>query len=111
VVPDDGPGQVELPLAWIGVEDVPIVFANNFVVQFDNDLASHIITIGQLSPPALIGSPEEIAEQVSKIEFVPVRPVARIALTPQRMVELIAVLQANVDQREQAAKLRPGDPQ
>ena len=86
------------------------MFANAFVAQFDVDLGAHILTIGQVSPPALLGTPEEIEHQVAEFEFVTVKTIARLAFSPSRMQELIGVLQANVDQREQAATLRPGDP-
>jgi hypothetical protein len=95
---------------WTGAESHPILFANAFVVQFDNDLGAHFLTIGQVTPPALVGTPDEIKQQAERIDFIPIETIARVALTPQRMQELIAFLQANVDQRERAATLRPGDP-
>lgn len=107
---DDDVEQIQLSIVWTGAEDVPIFFANQFIVQFDGDLGAHILTVGQLAPPALIGTPEEKREQAERLDFVAVNTVARLAFTPARMQELIGVLTANVDQREQAAKLRPGDP-
>jgi hypothetical protein len=107
---EEQPEQIQVPLVWTGAEDVPILFGNSFVCQFDADLSAFIITVGQVTPPALLGPPEALAEQARQIEFVPVRVIARLAVTPSRMNELIQVLHANVDQREQASKLRPGDP-
>jgi hypothetical protein len=109
-VADDDVEQVQLPVVWTGAEDVPILFANQFIAQFDGDLGAHILTVGQLAPPALIGTPEEKREQAERLDFVAVSIIARLAFTPSRMQELIGVLAANVDQREQVAKLRPGDP-
>jgi hypothetical protein len=107
---DDAPAEIQIPLVWTGAEDAPILFANAFVCQFDQDLGAHLLTVGQVAPPPLIGTPDEVREQLDRIDFVPVRVIARLALTPARMTELLAALQANVDQREQAANLRPGDP-
>jgi predicted GNAT superfamily acetyltransferase len=105
------PEGVEVPIAWMGPEDVPILFANAFVAQFDQTLDAFILTIGQMTPPALIGaSPEELRAQAEQITFVPVKPVARFALSPGRMRELVAVLHANLDQQERAATMRPKDP-
>jgi hypothetical protein len=109
-VPEDAPEQIQLPVVWTGADDVPILYINAFVAQFDADLGAHILTLGQLTPPALVGTPDEIAEQVAELEFVTIKTVARLAITPAKMQEVIGSLQANVDQRERAATLRPGDP-
>jgi hypothetical protein len=109
-VADEDVQQIQVPIVWTGAENVPILFANGFVVQFDTDLAAYILTVGQLSPPALVGTPEEMREQAERLDFVTVQTIARIAFTPARMTELIGALQANLDQMERAANLRPGDP-
>lgn len=103
------PEGVAVPLVWSGPEDVPILFANAFVSQFDN-VDGFIVTVGQITPPALIGTPDEVREQVAEIEFVAVKPVVRLGLTRFRMVELIAILQANLDQYDRASTMRGGDP-
>ena len=87
---------------------MPILYANAFVSQFDKD--GFIVTIGQMSPPALVGTPSEIKEQLEQIDYVHVQPLARLGLTRERMQELVTFLQTNLDQSEQAAKLAPGDP-
>ena len=107
---DDDVERLELRIVWTGAEDVPILFANSFVVQFDVDLGAHILTVGQLAPPALVGTPEEMREQAGQLDFLTVQTIARMAFTPARMADLIGALQANVDQMERATKLRPGDP-
>jgi hypothetical protein len=109
-VASDDPDRIQLSVVWTGADELPILFANAFVTQFDVDLQAHILTIGQLTPPAFIGTPEEIEEQAGQLDFVTVKAVARVAFTPARMEELISALQANADQKERAATLRPGDP-
>lgn len=104
------PEAIQVPLVWAGVDDLQILFANAFVSQFDVDLQAFILTVGQVAPPALVGTPDEVAEQAHGIDFVSVRPLIRLALTAARMQELAQVLQGNLDQRDQAARLRPGDP-
>ena len=78
----------------------PILFANAVVAQFDPDLGAHIVTIGQVTLPALIGTPEEVTEQAAELEFVTVKAIARLAFTPAKLQEVIETLQANVDQRD-----------
>lgn len=55
--------------------------------------------------PPLIGSPEEIAEQIAQIEFVPIKPLYRIALTEEKARELLAVLQASLVKADQIRDL------
>jgi hypothetical protein len=105
------PEGVEVPLAWLGPEDVPILYANAIVAQFEQSLDAFILTIGQMTPPALVGrTPDEIREQLEQLTFVPVKPVARFALSLSKMREVVATLQANLDQYERVATMRPSDP-
>lgn len=108
--PDDQPGIVGIPLVWVGIEDVPIMFANALMCQFDNDLSTFIFSAGQVTPPPLSGTPAELAEQVSNLEFLQVKPIARLSLSRDRVRELVAVLEASLDQCDRASRLRPGDP-
>lgn len=105
------PEGIEVPVAWIGPEDVPIHTANAFVSQFDTTLDLLILTVGQVTPPAILGSTvEERKEQAQNVAFVPIKPIVRLGLTPARAREVIATLQANLDQLEEALTLRPRDP-
>ena len=108
---DDTEG-VSVPVVWLGAEDVPILYVNAFVSQFDvQTLDSLIVTIGQLTPPAIMGmTDDERREQAEQIAYVPIKPVVRLGLTPARARELIATLEANLDHLEQARNMRPGDP-
>ena len=83
-----------LPVIYIGAEDEPILFANQFVIQHEKN--EFILTVGQLQPPILLGSPEDRKEQVKKLTYVPIMVVARFGLTRQRLAELIEVLQSNL---------------
>jgi hypothetical protein len=104
-------GGFELPLVWLGPEDVPILFINAVVSQFDPQMDSLILTLGQLTPPAIVGAtPEERQAQVDQIAYVPIKPVVRVGLTEARGRELVAILQSNLDQLEQARNMRRGDP-
>lgn len=104
------PDEIAVPIVWVGVEDTPILFCNQFISQFDNDLQTFLLTFGQMSPPALAGTPEQVREQAEQISFVPVKAVARLSVSPSKMAEIQAALGANVDQFEAARNMRPGDP-
>jgi hypothetical protein len=97
---DEGNAEREVLLAWENLEDVPVFFANQFICQFTQD--EFVVSIGQMVPPAVLGEPG----QQEQIDRIPVRALARIAFTHQRLVELINVLQANREQYEQAQRAR-----
>ena len=85
---------ISLPITYLGLEDMPILFANQFVIQHEKN--EFVLTVGQLQPPILLGTPEERKEQAKKLTYVPIRVVARFGLTRQRLAELIEVLQSNL---------------
>lgn len=85
---------VTLPVVYIGAEDEPILFANQFVIQHEKN--EFVLTVGQLQPPILLGSPEERKEQAKKLTYVPIKVVARFGLNRQCLVELIEALQSNL---------------
>jgi hypothetical protein len=97
----------EVPIVWSGVEDLPVLYVNQFVSQAGP--GEIFLTIGQLQPPALLGNEEERREQIEQISYVQVKPIARLAMTPSKLKELIQVLQitdAGADQQNE----RFGDP-
>lgn len=97
---EETPPNIDIPLAWIGAEELPIHLVNQFVCQFNQD--EFILTVGQMAPPALIApTPEERLEQAEQISYVPIKPLARLVFTRQRLVELAATLQANIAQYDE----------
>ena len=98
----DGPENpqelVEIPLVLTGQHEVPIFFSNWASVQHEK--SEFVITFGQYTPPLIVGSTEQQRDQARATVAVPVKVVARIALTHQRMVELGAALQQNLQNYE-----------
>ena len=84
-------GPVTVQLTWVGTEEVPVVFVNQMMGQLD-DRADIILSFGQMTPPALIGTPEQMAAQAHRLAYVPVKPVARFSMSRSRVVDLINVL-------------------
>jgi hypothetical protein len=93
------PERFELPISWVGLEETPISYANQFLIQYQPD-GSFVLAVGVATPPALIGRPDEVAEQMADVTFVPVRTLTRVVLSPAKLKELIATLQANLDNVE-----------
>ncbi len=100
---DDDPDRIQVPVAWIGADEVPVLFANQFIAQIDR--GEIFLTVGQLVPPPIMGATEEERREMAEnVQFVPVKPVARIAFTPGRLSELISILEItkrNHEQQEQ----------
>ena len=92
-------------MAWIGAEELPIHLVNQFFCQFNQD--EFILTIGQMVPPALVApTAEERLEQAQQISYVHIKPLARLAFTRQRLVELVATLQANIAKYDEFQRLQ-----
>jgi hypothetical protein len=87
-------GMVRIPLVYVGVEDVPIHFANQFVIQHVQ--GDFVLMLGQMTPPVLLGTDEERRTQAEKVAYVPVKVVARVAFSRERLVELIEVLREHL---------------
>jgi hypothetical protein len=85
-------------LEWIDFDEVPIAFANHFLVQHQPD--EFVLTVGQVTGPPLVGTPEQIREQARNASHVPIHAIARVGLTRQRLVELIGLLQAELEEHD-----------
>jgi hypothetical protein len=103
---DEQPESKQIPVVWVGTDEVPVYFVNQFVTQVDK--GEVFVTFGQMVPPAILpGSPDQIREQVERLEYVAVRPVARLAFTPARLLELIQALEiTKAGHEKQSEELR-----
>jgi hypothetical protein len=86
----------DIPLVWVGLDELPVLFANQFLIQHWQD--AFVVSVGQLVPPPVTGTPEEQAEEIDQISYVPVKPVARLGFTRERVRELIIFLEASLEQ-------------
>jgi hypothetical protein len=90
VAEQDAGEPFALRLLWRGLDEHPIEFANQFVIQSEQD--EIILTIGQFQPPILLGEPHERIDQARQLGYVPINVVARYAFTRQRLGELTGYL-------------------
>jgi hypothetical protein len=84
-MPDDLP-LPEPEAAWIGAEDLPVEFANTFSGVVGANAV--FLNIGSTVPPVI-----ESEEQLANLRFVPVKPIARIALAPAGLDDMIRTLE------------------
>jgi hypothetical protein len=101
--PANPPELVSIPVAWIGLEDASIVFANQILAQLDDKL-DVILSFGQATPPVLTGSDDQQRALLANIPFVQVRPAARLSLSRARVEELISILQQTLDKQDRAMR-------
>lgn len=86
------PEAVELPVVWVGRENVETVVANQFVIQIDPDTELYYLIAGHLAHPIIAGTAEEQLEAVKQISRLEVQTRAAFALTKTRILELRDVL-------------------
>ena len=96
----EDPEVIQVPVVWVGGDETPILLVNQFLGQFQEN--EFILTLGQFAPPALIGTEDERREQLRDVSFVPVKVLARLALTRSRMEELIRVLEETLANHEKS---------
>ena len=95
--PDDQPKQPSqdrrpLRIRWTGLDAVPVTFANNFLCQ--RTPHEFIVTFSQLVPPAIESMTEE---ELGALSEVPARVVFQAGVAPERMRQLIEVLQSSYE--------------
>lgn len=96
---------ITVPAVWIGLEEAPISFANQFIGQLD-DRCDVVLSFGQVLAPVLAGTPEQQQEQAQNIPFVQVRPITRVSLSTARVRELVDVLQSTLENQQKCREAR-----
>jgi hypothetical protein len=88
--------SVSLPLVLLGAEEQTFEHANVFILTVTPDGAH--LTAGQVQPPLLLGSPEEQRGQADKLSYVGVKVLAKLVMTPQRLLELRNLINGQLEQ-------------
>lgn len=83
-MPEVQPNEPEA--AWIGAEDLPVEFANAFSGTVGPNAV--FVNIGSMVPPVI-----ETDEDLANVRFVPVKPIARLALAPGGLDDMIRTLE------------------
>ncbi len=95
--------EVQIPLAWVGVEELPVYQVNQAIGQSDPQ-GEIYVTFGHMTMPPLLGTPEQQAAQLEQVAYVPIKPVVRLGFTRGRLEELIGVLQQTLSNFDQARR-------
>lgn len=87
---------VQVPIAWVGLDDQPVLMANQFIGQVEQD--EIVVSIGaHVSPPILGNTVEDRLEQLQRVAFIPVRPIVRVSMTRRKVEELAHVLRDTLE--------------
>ena len=89
------PDHVTLPIVFVDETDRTFDQANIFVLQPQPD--GVYLTVGQIQPPLLLGTQEEVRKQALELSYVPVKVVAKLVMTEKRARELRDVLLASAE--------------
>jgi hypothetical protein len=99
------PEGVPFPVAWEGVEDVPVLFVNQVLGQVGQQ-AEVVLTFGQLTPPAILGETQaERERQIGDWPRIPIKPVARFALTREGLEQLVTVLHQTLENHDKVSEI------
>jgi hypothetical protein len=96
---------LDIPVVWEGLENVPILLANNALGQVGQQ-DEIILSFGQLTPPAIYGDLERQREQAQELQRIAIRPVARLGLTRAALDDLIRILQGTRENFDRAQESR-----
>ena len=79
------------PLAWVGLESEPIHFSNQALIQHHQN--EFVLSFGHATSPPFLEPPTQA--EVDSMGPIPIIPIVRLGMTPDRVLELIAALQMN----------------
>lgn len=88
-------GVVQIPLEFRVQEDLECRYATNMVVQHTEH--EFIISFFSVTPPLVVGPPEQRREQLAHVTSVPAEGVARVIVAASRMPEFVRVLSDSLE--------------
>lgn len=83
-------------MVFLDAEDRVYEEANVFVLAVNPD-GCHF-TVGQVQLPLLAGSPEQQQAQVQQLSYIGIKVLAKLVMTPQRLLELRNVINGQLKQ-------------
>lgn len=96
--------EIQIEQAWVGAEDLPVHFANAFVGAYGPN--AFFLNIGSQFPPEI--ESEEDFQRLKERGYVPVKPIARIALAPAGLDGLIEVLETIREEYQEISQHQKG---
>lgn len=80
----------ELAVKWHIPDEMPLVYANHFVVQVSD--GQLIVSAFETRKPLLLGDRARVAADVKKLKSIPAHCVSRLIMSPEKFVEFVNLL-------------------
>ncbi len=99
-------GSVELPINWKPADELPVAYANAFLVQYDTDHHMLFLTMAAVPPPVLLeaAKQDEKTMEALRTAGTDIKPIARIAIGPADALHLSRQLESTYDSYLNVAK-------
>ena len=98
----------EVPLIWVGLDELPVLMTNQFICQFVGR-EEFVLSLGQAVGPPMLGSEADVQRQLRELTHVAVKPIVRVSLTEIELRELAGAIAANLKQYEERVGGMKGD--
>lgn len=99
-------GSVELPLNWKPADELPVAYANAFLVQYDTDHHMLFLTLAAVPPPTLLEAAKQDKTKMEELitAGADIQPIARIAIGPADALHLSRQLESTYESYLNVAK-------
>jgi hypothetical protein len=84
-----------IPIDWIVPPDLQAEYATNVLAQHGEH--EFFLLFFQAQPPIILGEKEERQKQVNELRQIPAKCIAKIIISPERVEEVIKLLQSQLD--------------
>jgi hypothetical protein len=87
-------------VTWGDLDALPLLFSNQILGQARPQEGIMYLAFGHAATPPFVGSPDEIRKQAEALEQIEIKPLARLAMTPEGVREVIQVLRSSLEKYE-----------
>ncbi len=87
-----------VPLEWYVPDHMTTTYATNFVVQQTGQEV--ILSFFEAEKPVLLGTTEQVEQELSRLKSIRAKCVARIVVTPDKIPGIIEALRSSASKRE-----------
>jgi hypothetical protein len=112
---DSAPGKmsIQVPLVWGNLDKLPVLAANQFLVQVSAGPSPEydeiLLTAGHAAPPVLLGSQEQQETAARQVTNVQVTPIGRYSVSRANLAALASVVNQLLGSRPAGADPLDGE--
>ena len=91
--------EIEFRVVWEHEDSLPVLYSNQLIISHSGGSEFYLL-FGHLSPPL----PPNLTAEGKKSEFVSVKPIARIVVSPSAMENFIEAMSRNIEKFKEQEK-------